>query len=173
MEKSLEPQPFVRRSRSEGRLNGIRDGLSGGEDTVARARVDHVEIGGELVFGQGDDVGQVEGVRELSDDAGSRVEGWMYDECELSAKEGHLTRGRSPTKPDGNTLGSIHHNAIESLIPKQGNQHQRSLLLYHLNQRTFETDPNLVPSESMLSQLRVVLQTLIVLGRRRGSKVGL
>lgn len=82
MEESLEPQSLVlglgfgagKRGR-QGRSHRVRDGLSGGEERVLGGRIDDVKVGREFVLGQGDDVGQVERVREDADDRRSRVEG--------------------------------------------------------------------------------------------------
>ena len=82
MEESLEPQSLVlglgfragNRGR-QGRSHRIRDGLGGGEERVLGGRVDDVEVGGEFVLGQGDNIGQVERVREDADDRRGRVEG--------------------------------------------------------------------------------------------------
>ena len=49
--------------------------MGGCEERVLGGRVDDVEVGREFVLGQGDDVGQVERVREDADDRRGRVEG--------------------------------------------------------------------------------------------------
>lgn len=82
MEESLEPQSLVLglgfgagNRGGQGRSHGIRDGLGGGEERVLGGRVDDVEVGREFMLGQGNDVGQVERVREDADDRRGRVEG--------------------------------------------------------------------------------------------------
>lgn len=82
MEERLEPQALILglsigpgEGGGQGRGHGVRYSLSGGEDRVGRRRVDDVEVGREFVLGQGDNVGQVERVREDGDDRRGRVQG--------------------------------------------------------------------------------------------------
>lgn len=79
-------------SRQDGR-DGIRRGRNGAGERLGRTRVDDVDIGREFVLGQGDDVGQVERVREDGGDFGCGVE------CES----------------DGYTFGAVHDDVFEGL----------------------------------------------------------
>lgn len=79
-------------SRQDGR-DGIRRGRDGAREGFFRARVDDVDVGREFVLGEGDDVRQMERVREDGGDFGCGVEG----------------------KADRDAFGSVHDDAFEGL----------------------------------------------------------
>jgi len=122
VEQSLEPESLVLRfgigsseRAGQSRSDGIRYRLGSSEQRVGRRRVDDVEVGREFVLGEGDDVGQVEWVRELSDDRRGRIQGCII---RCNVESGSPTCLKSTyilTEPDRDTFRTIHDNAVEGL----------------------------------------------------------